>query len=227
MLIRLSHHSVARGGLLEMKRRAFSTEGGKGGPGIVAWYSTKLETHPLLTKGVTSGIISATGDMICQSLTYGDDDSQTTWDVGRTARFFVMGAFWVAPITHVWYNALSTRIVSGPRTTLRVFQRLAVDQLAFAPVFAPSFMAGLWILEGREEIVQPLLKVAPSVIQANWMLWVPAQLANFALIPLKYQVLFGNVVALGWSVYLSFVSANSGKNHPDKTIQMSDTTEAE
>jgi hypothetical protein len=35
---------------------------------FVAWYSKKLDTHPLLTKGITSGMIAGTGDFICQYL---------------------------------------------------------------------------------------------------------------------------------------------------------------
>jgi len=135
----------------------------------------------------------------------------TSWDTFRTLCFVTMGAFWVAPITHVWYNMLSTKIIVGPRTTFRIFQRLFIDQFGFAPFFAPSFMGGLWILEQRDEIFQPLIEVSPSLIVANWTLWIPAQLINFSLIPLKYQVLFGNVVALGWSVYLSFTSATSNR----------------
>jgi protein Mpv17 len=47
------------------------------------------------------------------------------------------------------------------------------------------------------------------VIQANFALWIPAQIVNFSLVPLNYQVLFGNVVALLWNVYLSWVNATT------------------
>ena len=196
---------------VKQESRDFSTSSN-----LVTWYSNKLETHPLLVKGVTSGLISGSGDFICQSLTmsYDDADANTAedkWDIYRTVRFIAMGGLWVAPVTHFWYNALSTRILSGPRTTLRVVQRLLVDQFGFAPLFAPSFMAGLWILEGREDVVKPLIELAPSLVVANWTLWIPAQLVNFGMVPLKFQVLFGNVVALGWSVYLSFVSARTAQ----------------
>lgn len=172
---------------------------------LLAWYSKRLETHPLTTKGVTSGLISATGDVICQYLTSPDEP----WDLTRTAHFLFMGTFWVAPITHVWYDALSTRIIPGARSRTKVFQRLMLDQFGMAPLFVPSFMAGLWILEGRDKIWEPLLEVAPEVIQANWALWIPAQVVNFSLIPLNYQVLFSNVVALVWTVYFSWANANS------------------
>ena len=45
-----------------------------------------------------------------------------------------------------------------------------------------------------------------TALVANWALWVPAQLVNFRYIPGKFQVLFSNVVALGWNAYLSFTA---------------------
>mgnify|MGYP002785227833 CR=1 FL=1 len=127
----------------------------------------------------------------------------------RTGRFVLLGTLWVAPATHVWYQALATRVVPGPRTRTKVVQRLLVDQLGFAPIFCCSFLTGLWMLEGRSDIYQSLQATGPSVIQANWALWIPAQLVNFGMVPLNYQVLFGNVVALVWNVYLSWVNVTS------------------
>lgn len=173
-----------------------------------AWYSKKLETHPLLTKGITSGLISGTADGLCQVIS----EPENPWDVLRTGRFFIMGAVWAAPITHVWYGALSTRLIPGPRSLSRITQRLVVDQFGFAPLFLPSFVGCLWILEGRDNIVQQLKEMIPDLIVANWSLWIPAMAVNFALVPLKYQVLFSNVVAFSWNVYLSWVNAASLKN---------------
>jgi hypothetical protein len=56
-------------------------------------------------------------------------------------------------------------------------------------------------------MIAPKLKeVVPDIIVANWFLWIPAMTINFSMIPLKFQVLFGNVVALVWNVYLSYMS---------------------
>lgn len=192
---------------------------------LLAWYSQWLETHPLLTKGITSGAIAAAADVICQYLTPTEEvtderESTTTtattatakaftWDKERTLRFWILGTVWVAPVTHYWYHALSTRILPGARTTLRVFQRLIMDQFVMAPVFVCSFVSGLWLLEGQPvpTIWESLQEVAPDIIPANWTLWIPAQIINFSLIPLQYQVLYSNVVALLWNVYISYVSA--------------------
>lgn len=173
-----------------------------------AWYTKKLETHPLLTKGISSGLIAGAGDAICQFLSVADDDDWRM-DWARNGRFFVMGCFWVAPCTHLWYNFLNTRLFPGTSTVQRVTQRVVVDQFGFAVLFQPSFMGLLWLMEGRQAIPQQLMTVVPDVLVANWSLWIPAMSVNFAVVPLKFQVLFGNVVALLWNTYLSYVSAAS------------------
>jgi hypothetical protein len=33
---------------------------------FISWYSTKLQTHPMTTKAITSGIIAGAGDLTCQ-----------------------------------------------------------------------------------------------------------------------------------------------------------------
>jgi Mpv17 / PMP22 family len=35
---------------------------------FIAWYSLRLDTHPFLIKGITSGLIALSGDLLCQSV---------------------------------------------------------------------------------------------------------------------------------------------------------------
>jgi hypothetical protein len=95
---------------------------------LLAWYSTKLDTHPLLSKGISSGLIAGAGDWLCQT---GIEGGQ--WDYVRTGRFTFLGTFLVAPVIHVWFAFLSKAI---PGVSLvAVSQRVAVDQFFFAPCF--------------------------------------------------------------------------------------------
>jgi hypothetical protein len=41
------------------------------------------------------------------------------------------------------------------------------------------------------------------------MLWIPANFVTFRFVPLRFQVLFANVIALGWNAYLSWATHHS------------------
>mmetsp|Transcript_2060 Transcript_2060/g.4670 ORF Transcript_2060/g.4670 Transcript_2060/m.4670 type:complete len:220 (+) Transcript_2060:108-767(+) len=179
---------------------------------LLSWYKRKLDSNPLLTKGITSGAISAAGDGICQYLSV--PASAVTFDWLRNIRFFVMGSLFVAPCTHFWYSFLNVRLFPGPSSFVTVSKRVIVDQFGFAVLFQPSFMGILWFMEGRNGIPEQLVQVIPSVLVANWSLWIPAMSVNFAYVPVKFQVLFGNVVALLWNTYLSYKSALSNRTPP-------------
>ena len=64
---------------------------------------------------------------------------------------------------------------------------------------------------GMRPLGASIQDVAPSLVVANWACWVPAMAVNFTLIPLRYQVLFSNVVAMTWTVYVSYVSVQAKK----------------
>lgn len=179
---------------------------------IFTWYSIKLETQPLVTKSVTSGIVAGSGDVLCQIIVhrspspYHVDGREETVaiDKNRTFRFFLLGAVLVAPTTHHWYRTLLNIF---PANTLKgAFQRTLLDQALFAPVFIPTFMASAMALAGEEcdEIIPIIRERYADLVLKNWILWVPAQLFNFRFVPAKFQVLFSNCVALLWNAYFSF-----------------------
>ena len=132
----------------------------------------------------------------------------TNIDWYRAGRFCLIGAFWVAPATHLWYGFLSTRLIPGAATPKRVIQRLFLDQFGAAPVFCPAFMGLLWLLEGKPlpEVKTDLLEAGPTLVTSNWKLWIPAMGLMFSVIPLKFQVVYSNFVGLVWTVYLSYAS---------------------
>jgi Mpv17 / PMP22 family len=199
-----------------------------------------------MTKMVSSGLIAASGDALCQlwfpttsvAAAAGDDEADAStgvqelgeserplvraadelslppWDWMRTGRFGILGTFLVAPTVHVWYNHLhrwtsNLSISSSPWRLLA--SRVAIDQLLFAPAFTVVWLVALRMLEqGYHQIEWESLRASvPDIVVANWALWVPAQLVNFAVVPLKFQVLYSNVVALAWNVYLSYTTSTS------------------
>lgn len=231
------------GSIYFSKKSFFSTDigGGKSmGGRLIAWYTTKLETHPYTTKCITSGMIAGLGNVTCQCLEQkggrkdekkNDNENANApsssviieWD--RAARFFVLGFALIAPTVHVWYGFLMRQI---PGVTLsKVVQRTALDQFFFSPIFLPTFMTSLMLLEEgpdlimndvkRKEMSEVLCRDLPDVLVTNWGIWTPAMLINFRFVPAKFQVLYSNMVGFIWNVYLSWkLHRDNTDDHLDK-----------
>jgi len=179
----------------------------------LAWYSRKLDTHPLLTKAVTSCLIAQSGDLFSQYVEQRRSNTITfKWDMVRTARIGLLGFALVAPVVHYWYGSLA-RFFPGSTASV-VAKRVFWDQAFFSPLFLPTWLTSLWMLEGQSvsDISDMLCAEVPTALIANWVVWIPAQIVNFRYAPVKFQVLFSNVVALGWNAYLSFTAHEAEAN---------------
>mmetsp|Transcript_10487 Transcript_10487/g.13298 ORF Transcript_10487/g.13298 Transcript_10487/m.13298 type:complete len:203 (+) Transcript_10487:99-707(+) len=198
--------------------------------GFITWYANRLQTYPLSTKAITSGLIAGGGDLTCQYLIYrrrkegqynsinrdrkndlSKSPSSFHPDLTRTCRFSILGFGLIAPVVHVWYGLLMKKI---PGTSLGVvLQRTFLDQVCFAPLFIPTFMTSLMILESKplDSILPVLIKDLPDVVVTNWILWIPAMIINFRYIPGQWQVLYSNCVGFVWNTYLSWKTQESPK----------------
>mmetsp|Transcript_24620 Transcript_24620/g.59370 ORF Transcript_24620/g.59370 Transcript_24620/m.59370 type:complete len:309 (-) Transcript_24620:447-1373(-) len=235
---------------------------------LLQWYVTKLDTHPLTTKIVSSGLISGSGDLLCQYLIRaeksgsggGGQESGTqiittplaneeggaggdavvesnndsshnnpSFDWIRTLRFTILGSFLVAPVVHRWYGFLMSSI---PGTSVSsVSKRLFCDQGLFAPIFLPTFISCLTVLEHvivapdederrkgdggamqhhdhdddlYSRITTRLRNDVPDAMLVSWSMWIPSMAFMFAVVPGKFQVLFSNGVGFVWNAYLSW-----------------------
>ncbi|KAL5203848.1 hypothetical protein ABZP36_008719 [Zizania latifolia] len=183
---------------------AVTTAGGGGGGAkdwrlLLAWYLLSLDKHPVVTKAVTSAVLTLAGDLICQLAV----DKVPELDLKRTFVFTFLGLILVGPTLHVWYLYLSKLVtINGASGAVA---RLLLDQFIFSPIFIGLIMSLLVTLEGKPSLVVAMLKQEwfSSVI-ANWQLWIPFQFLNFYFVPQKFQVLAANFVALAWNVILSF-----------------------
>lgn len=177
--------------------------GGDGGGGnkwsFLSWYLSLLEKHPVLTKAVTSAILTFVGDLICQLMI----DEVPSLDLKRIFTFTFLGLVLVGPTLHFWYLYLSKLVtVTGASGALL---RLVIDQFVFAPIFIGVFLSTLVTLEGRPAEVMPKLRQEWfSSVLANWQLWIPFQFLNFRFVPQQFQVLAANFIALVWNVILSY-----------------------
>lgn len=143
--------------------------------GLWGSYNKLLQQYPLLVKAITTALLSAVGNLICQFGVEGK--SELDWK--RFNTFTALGFVWVAPCLHFWFGALNRIVTSSGNSG--ALMRMALDQLGFAPLFISSMIAILSGLDGKsvDQCVAVVKRDLPDAIKANWALWVPAQFINF------------------------------------------------
>ncbi len=90
-----------------------------------------------------------------------------------------------------------------------------MDQLLFSPVFLAVFFAYNHLGErGNLAGISCRFKAGyTDTLKASYKLWPLVQFVNFYLVPLNYQLLFLNFVAIGWTAFLSNVNAKASQEH--------------
>lgn len=99
---------------------------------------------------------------------------------------------------------------------------ILVDQILFAPVFIGALIGSIGLLQGNKpnDIRLKLKKEFPDIIKANYKIWPAVQLLNFYFVPLNYQVVLVQIVAVFWNTYVSFktngtTTAGAIEGHPE------------
>ncbi|KAL2650149.1 hypothetical protein R1flu_018277 [Riccia fluitans] len=169
------------------------------GSGLWIWYNSMLEKHPLIAKSVTSALLNAIADYICQVFV----EKLPSLDWKRFWSFVAIGLFLSGPGLHYWYGALP-KIITVPGLG-GVLLRIALDQVVFTPLGMLSFFVILLTLENRQHEIQRKLEKdwGPTVI-ANWKVWIPFQILNFSMVPAQLQVPAAALLGMVWSVFISY-----------------------
>jgi hypothetical protein len=151
---------------------------------VFDWYSKKLDTHPILTKCISAGLVSSVGSVLAQFITHrqeqqehADDDNKNNQseqkpfeiNLAQISRFALLNVAFVAPVLHQWYQFI-TRAVPG-KSFPRVLQRTFWDEFVFSPIYIPAFLGMLWKLEGynNDKIWKMIKSEFPSIIVTEWV----------------------------------------------------------
>ena len=142
------------------------------------------------------------------------------WDRRRTVNMATSG-FVVGVFCHHWYNFLDHRI-PGKRHIRTVFKKVMVDQLIASPIVILLFFVTLGLMkqESAAETMQEMKNKWIRLYAAEWIVWPPAQMINFYLLPTKYRVLYDSTISLGYDVYTSYVI-----NEPTSNIESVQTNQ--
>ncbi|XP_021018986.1 peroxisomal membrane protein 2 [Mus caroli] len=168
----------------------------------LAQYLLLLKLYPVLTKAVSSGILSALGNLLAQTIEKRKKDSQNL-EVSGLLRYLVYGLFVTGPLSHYLY--LFMEYLVPPEVPWASVKRLLLDRLFFAPTFLLLFFFVMNLLEGKNVsvFVAKMRSGFWPALQMNWRMWTPLQFININYVPLQFRVLFANMAALFWYAYLA------------------------
>ncbi|CAD5235427.1 unnamed protein product [Bursaphelenchus xylophilus] len=170
---------------------------------MLSAYLRLMARRPLATQIVSAGVIGVAGDAVCQLAIERKPLKQ--YDYGRGARFFIMPAFWMAPILNRWFRVLE--MIGGKGA---IFKRLAVDQILFSPCFGASILMVLGIMEGAtpQQAFDSMKKIIWDIYVTSLQFWPAVQLINLNFVPLNYRVVFVQLASLIWNSYISYKTQN-------------------
>ncbi|XP_028633237.1 peroxisomal membrane protein 2 isoform X1 [Grammomys surdaster] len=169
----------------------------------LAQYLLFLKLYPVLTKAVSSGILSALGNLLAQMIKKKQKKDAQSLDVSGLLRYVVYGLFVTGPLSHYLY--LFMEYCVPPEVPWARVKRLLLDRLFFAPTFLLLFFFIMNLLEGKNVsvFVAKMRSGFWPALQMNWRMWTPLQFININYVPLQFRVLFANMAALFWYAYLA------------------------
>ncbi|KAK2152531.1 hypothetical protein LSH36_326g05038 [Paralvinella palmiformis] len=160
------------------------------------------DTSCLQTPVITVGL-SGFGDLMQQYYEHLKKHG-SGWDQRRSRNICLSGLV-IGPICHFWYLYLDKAL---PGRTLRVvFKKVLADQIIISPLCVASFLFVIAYSEGatKLEMANEFKTKAPALLKAEWLVWPPAQVINFLVLPTRYRVLYDNLISLGFDNYYSYV----------------------
>ena len=180
---------------------------------MLAAYARLNITRPLVTKGVSTGVLLGAGDCACQLV---EQRHERSWDVQRTGRMLLWGGLFNGPLGHVFYETLERVVlIRGARG---IVARIAIDQLLYTPPL--TFLYFCW----QHALTNPSATRASDAaayasehlwptLRVNWTFWSAVHVVTFTAVPLDYRVAFVAVKNCFWGAYLSWAASSPSGGH--------------
>ena len=164
-------------------------------------YDAQLVTRPLTTKSITAFGISCVTDVSMQRLVpppapKQSSSSEASLDAGRIARQSIWSGAIMAPMLHYWFKLLE-RVPAVDSATL----------MPLSHVFYFAYMS-FWVHGGSTTHISDDLqaRLLPA-LKAGYVVIPATMLVNLTLVPLRFRVLFVNLVlGAGWGGFLNLMA---------------------
>lgn len=194
----------------------------------VSLYLRLLDTHALLTKTLTSGLVGGFGDVMAQCFEHNmSGKSMFLLDIRRLCGIFVESTFFSGPLMHYTYDYLehlmpvhdasdSTEKVnkmSSLRKWVAATFHVFADTFLLGPLSVFSMMLITSLFEGRiGSLKADLLNDFGPTFRASVIssvLFMPLQVLAFKMLPTQLRLLYVNVQDILWNAVVSFTAHQS------------------
>ncbi|KAK9083122.1 hypothetical protein Scep_029593 [Stephania cephalantha] len=173
-----------------------------------AWrkYLLQLQTHPLRTKAITSGVLAGCSDVAAQKIS-----GIRKLQLRRLLLIMFYGFAYAGPFGH-FLHKLMDMIFRGKKGNQTVAKKVLLEQLVSSPWNNILFMIyyGL-VIEGRPwSLVKNKVKKDYPVVQLTaWKFWPIVGWVNYQYVPLQFRVLFHSFFAASWAIFLNLKARSS------------------
>ena len=119
----------------------------------------------------------------------------------------VYGLLIEGPFLHVSYTYWLPRWVKG-NDNIAALKKMLICETFFTLYQAISYYFCIPLFEGGtvDDSIAELREKLWETLKMNWAFWPLLQFANFKWVPIKFQVLYVNLMSIFWNCYLSFMS---------------------
>ncbi|KAG2489732.1 hypothetical protein HYH03_011839 [Edaphochlamys debaryana] len=180
-------------------------------------YNDVAQRAPMYTGVVTTVVKTSAADLFAQKVVEGRDEV----DWRRHSMFLMFGFGYLGCWQYYLYNNLFVRWC---RPITDVFGHMGsapvkvfIDQCIHHPLlYFPCFYSLKGLVEGRPlaESMADYKEHMWENLKALWMIWVPAQMVNFTVVPLHLRIPFVAGVSFAWTVVISVMRGAMDKTPP-------------
>lgn len=198
--------------------------------GLGRSYNETARKWPMRTGVITTLVKTSAADLFAQKVV----EAKEEMDWRRHGMFCLFGLGYLGCFQYYLYNHLFVQwckpITAAVGHLGAAPIKTFIDQCIHHPlVYFPAFYTLKGAVEGRP-IAETYDKYRADLwenCKALWMIWVPAQMVNFTVVPLHLRIPFVAAVSFAWTVVISVMRGTlDSRQQPDTSSASSPSSSA-